>query len=228
MLKFSCNNTTGFIKKLSTQRKVSQTSSFLSNSAKLDIPNLRNLERGSMCGPTLQGRPLKDFQLLKKMGIENIVDFREDAPQQYAEFCQKNGFYYFKFPLDSIENIKNNQFYQQTGFQKYSAKPLLISMLKKFFDTMKKGHTYIGCQYGIDRTNKGLALNYFMNHNIKPPRLLHWEDETQKTVVNRNVRIVEKVFHHMTSDQKETLGLPQVFRDILSRKMPGFIIENRT
>ena len=99
-------------------------------------------------------------------------------------------------------------------------------MLKRFFDIMKRGYAYIGCQYGIDRTNKGLALNYFLGSDMKAPRMLHWEDETQKMVVNRNVRIVEKIFHHLTPEQKEMLELPSKFRDILLKKMPDFIIAN--
>ena len=49
----------------------------------------------------------------------------------------------------------------------------------------------------------------------------------EKAVVNRNVRIVEKIFHHLTPEQKTLLGLPFVFRDILSRKMARFILENQ-
>ena len=193
----------------------------------LRIPNLRFLDRGCISGPTLQDRPLKDILLLKKFGIQSIVDFREDAPKKYATLCMRNGFDYYKFPLDSIEDINNGAFYRKTGSQTFSAKPLLIIMMKRFFDIMRKGHAYIGCQYGIDRTNKGLAMNYFLSQNRIPPRLLHWEDETQKTVVNRNVRIVGKIFHHMTPEQREMLGLPSGFRDILSKKMSNFIIENR-
>ena len=228
MPRFSFNIETGVIRKLpEIITNISNTHVSMSEIKKLNITNLRLLGRDCLCGPTLQGRPVKDFLMLRNMGIRSIVDFREDAPKKYASYCRSKGFSYFKFPLDSIENVNNTQFYSKTGRQSYSTKPLLIIMLRKFFDTMRKGHAYIGCQYGIDRTNKGLTLNYFLSSDKTAPRLLHWEDETQKAVVNRNVRIVEKIFHHMTPAQKETLGLPSSFRDILSRKMGNFIIENK-
>ena len=199
----------------------------ISEIKRLEIPNLRFLEKCCMSGPTLQDRPIRDILLLKKMGIRTIVDFREGAPKEYADFCKNNGLSYFNFPLDSIENINNDIFYRRIEPQTYVAKPQLVDMLKKFFDTMKRGHAYVGCQYGIDRTNKGLAIDYFLGSNKRAPRMLHWEDETQKAVVNRNVRIVEKIFHHLTPEQKTLLGLPFVFRDILSRKMARFILENQ-
>ena len=193
----------------------------------LGIPNLRCLERGCLSGPTLQDRPAKDFISLKRIGIRNIVDFREDASKEYECLCRQNNFSYFKFPLDSIERTSNSDFYQRISYDRFIAKLSMVNMLRKFFNIMRQGHAYIGCQYGIDRTNKGLALNYFLGSDMKAPRMLHWEDETQKMVVNRNVRIVEKVFHHLTPEQRHILRLPSSFKDILSRKMRSFLIENR-
>lgn len=194
------------------------------------IPNLRYLGNFSFSGPTLQGRPKADFDIFKDFGVSRIVDFRADAPDKFGETCRENGFSYFKFPLDTIEKLSDSDYYcrQSKDNNSFEVSAALITMLKKFMDIMKNGHVYAGCQYGIDRTNKGLTINYFLNREQAAPRLLHWEDETQKTVVNRNVRIVNKIFRHMTPEQKRELGLPESFKDILSKKMPDFIKENRS
>ena len=193
----------------------------------LNIPNIRELGNSTFCGPpALSGRP-NAAGLLRELGVRDIIDFREDAPKSYELLCRRNGFGYFRFPLDSVENVNNTYYYTKSSDNSYRVSNVLMNLLHKYLRLMRRGHVYAGCQYGIDRTKKGLAINYFLGNAQKPPLLLHWNDETQKAVVNRNVRTVNKIFRHLTPEQKKLLGLPESFKDLLSEKMGNFIYRNR-
>ncbi|MBQ7450321.1 tyrosine-protein phosphatase, partial [bacterium] len=135
----------------------------------LRIPNLRVLRNFSLSGPTLEQRSVQDLNMLKKMGINGIIDFREDAPVSYRSLCRQNGFDYFRFPLDNVENPNDSQYYESIGDCAKKATESFIEYLKRFLKLMKEGHVYAGCQYGIDRTNKGLSINYFFGKGQFPP-----------------------------------------------------------
>ena len=188
---------------------------------KLEIPQIRIISKNVVSGPTLQDRSVDEMLKLREMGISKIIDFRADASEKYAEFCKKNGFKYFKFPLN---DTGNELFYiQETGF----LSPKFIKSLKKFFKAINQGGVYMGCQFGIDRTNKALVMNYLLNNKKQtPPIILTWPYETKKAVINRNVRSVSRLFHHMTSSQKKQLGLPEKFREILKEKVGRLIAVN--
>ncbi len=193
----------------------------------LNIPNIREFSNSTFCGPPALSVGTKAANLLRELGVRDIIDFREDAPKAYELLCKRNGFGYFRFPLDSVENVRNTDYYIKSSADSYRVSNLLMNLLQKYLRMMRRGHVYAGCQYGIDRTNKALTINYFLGNAQKPPRLLHWDDETQKAVVNRNVRIVNKIFRHLTPEQKTALGLPESFKDLLSEKMGNFILKNR-
>lgn len=192
----------------------------------LNISNLRELGNCTYSGPPIFSNGPETVSVFRKLGVQDVIDFREDAPKTYAQLCRQNGFNYFNFPLDSVEDVRNADYYIKSSVDSYSVSPKLMTLLQRFLSIMKRGHVYAGCQYGIDRTNKGLSINYFLGSAKHPPRLLHWEDETSKTVVNRNVRMVNKIFKHLTPEQKQMLGLPESFKDLLSKKMGNFIYEN--
>ena len=201
------------------------------NLKRMDIPNIRIMKNGIITGPTFQDRPVEELRVLRSMGIRRIIDLRADAPDVYAKTCKKCGFKYYRFPFDFVDNVKDKDFYvSQKGKNKVQASEKLMKLLRKFFKIMRQGDVYAGCQYGIDRTNKALTVNYFLNAkmvNGEVPMLLHWPEETQKAVVNRNVKIVRKIFNHLSDRQKKKLQLPETFSDILKEKMTLFMNANK-
>ena len=74
----------------------------------------------------------------------------------------------------------------------------------------------------------GLLLNYFFNPKYEdiPPRIIHWADESQKNILNRNIKSIKKIFKAMTPEQKKELGLPEKYEDALKSKISRLIDHN--
>ena len=190
----------------------------------LKIPNLRILESNSISGSTFEKRTLEDLINLKKSGIRAIIDFRSEAGFLFRQRCNELGLEYLNIPIEHSYNI--------FAANKKKNLPITVSdkfveQLKKFFELANKGNNYIGCNFGIDRTNIGLVYNYLLNMSAKqPPKLLSWGDFSHQNVINRTVKLVMKTIKHMTPKQRETLNLPSNYEEILKQRIYDLRFQN--
>lgn len=194
----------------------------------MDLPNLRIVGTTSLCGPTLEDKPLQYLKMQKDLGIKTIVDLRAGAGKLFPAKCKVLGYRYYRFPLDDAQTLANGKYFVRKKNEKIAISQAFMDLIKNFFRVMNKGHVYAGCQYGIDRTNIGLSMNFLLNKNNNlPPILLTWPDETKKAVVNRNIKLVKKIFKAMTPEQRHELGLNDSYKDGLLAKVKTLLAKNR-
>ena len=194
----------------------------------LNIRNLRLLNTKTVSGGTFERRPIEDLKSLKDAGIETIIDFRTEGSGEMAKKCSSTGLRYLNIPLDDVRERSNARYFIRRKGKATIIKPEFITSLKQYFELMKTTNCYVGCHYGIDRTNIGLLLNYFFNTKYEsiPPRIIHWPGETQKNILNRNIKSIKKIFKAMTPEQKKELGLPDKYEDALKDKITRLVEHN--
>ena len=180
----------------------------------LGISRLRVLENGNLSGATFATRDPAQLAKLKDAGIKRIVDFRNEASIDFERLCKDLDIEYLRFPLDNTRNIPGRA---RLGIDVTDD---FVKNLKKYIDMVNKGQTYQGCQFGIDRTNLGLTLNYLLNPKAtKAPRLLSWDNYTVGNIVNRTTKSVKKIIKKLTPDQRKMLGLPDDFEKMLTERI---------
>lgn len=190
----------------------------------LKIPNLRMLEANSISGSTFEKRTAADLLQLKDAGIKSIVDFRSEAASSFGKQCSELGFEYFNIPLEHSYNLFAGH---KKGNLPEPVSDKFVEQLKKFFEISNKGNAYMGCNYGIDRTNIGLTYNYLLNMSAtKPPVLQSWGDFSHTNVINRTVKLVKKTIKHLTPQQKQMLGLPENYDEILKQRIHDIRLQN--
>ena len=83
-----------------------------------------------------------------------------------------------------------------------------------------KGNVYMGCNYGIDRTNLALTFNYLLNSKTKtPPKILSWDEYKPKNILNRTIKFTKKRIKKFTEIQKRILKLPKDLHDFIYPKI---------
>ncbi len=194
----------------------------------LNIRNLRILNEQMVSGGTFERRPLQDLYLLKQAGIETVIDFRTETSGTMAKKCKSTGLKYLNIPLDDVRERSNPRYFIRTKGKTTVVKPEFIKSLKEYFELMNTTNCYVGCHYGIDRTNMGLLLNYFFNskYDSIPPKIIFWPGEGYKNVLNRNLKSIKKIFKSLTPEQKKELGLPEKYEDALKEKIQRLIKQN--
>lgn len=186
----------------------------------LSLPQARRISDTVFSGPTLEGN-LQYLLKLKQAGIDTVVDFRGDATNLLSDECQKVGLKYFKFSLDHIFKSGKNE-----------CTPQFVSGLKQFFDIMNRGRAYIGCQFGIHRTNAALAYNFFLNPQSKnAPNILPWhEGVSMKSTINMLVKMIRKSVKNMTEDQRQAINIfgsgKEIFNNVFKEKIGRLISQN--
>ena len=174
----------------------------------LGISKLRRLDMKTYSGETLEGKP-EILQKLKSFGIETIVDFRSEGGKNYQNECEKAGLEYFQFPLRHTQNFTKDVNIDNNFVQK----------LKKLFETFNRGNAYLGCKWGIDRTNLGLMLNYLLNPvEHLAPEIIAWGGENEKSIVNKSKKVTENILKQLNKEQKETLGLDASSSEVLRQR----------
>lgn len=177
------------------------------------IKNLRRVSPTIVAGPTLENLP-DILPEIRKAGVSAIVDFRDVTTNPFWQYeCRQFNINYFKIGLDNTinslpQNISND----------------FILKLKKFLSIMNNGHAYIGCQYGIDRTNAALILNYFLNpqkDKFDAPIILSGTFETKSKkpdivhkAINRTVTRIWKMIKKMSPEQRAEFNLKGDIADI--------------
>lgn len=202
-------------------QNITRTEDVFEGVAAIGVKNLRRITPTCVSGETFAKKSVADLRKLKNAGIDTIVDFRSEATEEFARICEQNGIKYHLFPLDHTsgglpEHLKgkgvSNKFVQQ---------------LKEFIDLTNKGNVYMGCQYGIDRTNLGAVLNYLINPKINiPPKILTWGDFRPKSIINKTVKVARKLVKKMTPEQRQLLGLGEDYNELFTRRINELLLHN--
>ena len=193
----------------------------------LNIPNYRMVNSTSISGGTFSNRSILDLSELKSCGIETIIDFRGEAQQSFADSCKRLGLNYFNFNLNNVINMTNPEYFIPKKNERTMISDKFVSKLKDFFDLVNRGNAYIGCQFGVDRTNVGLVLNYLMNPKTETaPTILTWPYEKKKMIANKNIKVVKKIIKRLTPEQKQYLGIPEDYSSILQERIYRLLDKN--
>jgi len=193
----------------------------------LNIPNYRMVNSTSISGGTFSNRSILDLSELKSCGIETIIDFRGEAQQSFADSCKRLGLNYFNFNLNNVINMTNPEYFIPKKNERTMISDKFVSKLKVFFDLVNRGNAYIGCQFGVDRTNIGLVLNYLMNPKTETaPTILTWPYEKKKMIANKNIKVVKKIIKRLTPEQKQYLGIPEDYSSILQERIYRLLDKN--
>ena len=104
-----------------------------------------------------------------------------------------------------------------------------VQKLRKFFDICDKGNTYLACQWGIDRTNVGIILNYLLNPTEHlTPEIFAWAGDSAKSIINKNKKNTENILKQLTQEQKEILKLEPDYLETLRTRTRKLINKNKT
>ena len=195
----------------------------------LNILNLRILGLNTVSGSTFETRVPADFEALRRIGVHSIVDFRADASEKIGNKCVAAGIQYKNFPLDNVLTLQNPNYFYLDKVGKLRVTDKFVKELKNYFEIMDSENSYVGCQYGIDRTNVGLVLNFLLNPKVKhgAPEILTWPGERRKSVINRNTKVIKKILKALTDEQKQFLGLSLENNDYTNRQILKLLQKNK-
>ena len=163
----------------------------------LGISKLRRLDTKTYSGETLENRP-EILNKLRSYGIKTVVDFRSEAGNNYKKECENAGLEYFQFPLSHTKSFS----------QDVEINDEFVCKLKKLFEVFNRGDAYLGCKWGIDRTNLGLMLNYLLNPTEHiAPEIIAWGGDSEKTIVNKSKKVADNILKKLTPEHKKTLEM---------------------
>lgn len=201
----------------------------------MNLKNLRFINENFVSGATLEKRSDSDLAKIKDIGIRKIIDLRAAPPKQYGSRCEKIGIEYYNIPFDDVYNLKNPDYFVHEKNQQTQITDKFVQILKHMFEIINSGDVFIGCEFGIDRTNIALVLNYLLNKEPKmmdtsdnAPLLLRWPDEHKKQVFNRNVKATKKIFRMLTEMQKKELNLGSRYEEVLKERIAKLYLRNKT
>lgn len=186
----------------------------------------RQVDDTVFAGETFAGKSADDFILLKENGINNVIDFRAKTSQEYKQMCEAAGIKYINCPLDHILGGKSSTLF--VGKNHDLVDQNFIDTLETIITQINKGHTYIGCQYGIDRTNFALVLNYLFNPKAQKtiPKLLPSDIGSRKQLLDKNLDKAKKIFKKLTPEQRQQLNLPDNYEEVFTKRISDIKAEN--
>ena len=181
------------------------------------ISDLRDITPTIAAGPTLETKP-KVLAILKDNGVTSIVDFRGGSQPLIENACSQTGLNYYNFDFNHTISSGRKTIAQPLNF---------IEQLKQFFRIMNKGHAYIGCQYGVHRTNAALVYNHILNNpngdRFVTPDIARLDgDRDINNTINFLSRKVWKTIKAMTPSEKSFFNLTgskeEIFFNIIKKK----------
>lgn len=195
----------------------------------LKIKNYRCLSSNTISGETFSYRQLSDLKRLHNAGIDNIIDFRAEAQNDFGKICRKEGLKYLAFPLDTLWCKDKSPYFCTRKDGKKIATKNLVDKLAAFIAIIKNGNTYMGCHYGIDRTNIGAILNFLFSNsdNIVTPQILNWPEQSKKSVINKDFKIIKRILKSLTKEQKQRLNIPDNFCEQTLIKFKLILLRNK-
>jgi len=186
----------------------------------------RQVDDTVLAGETFAGKSADDFILLKQGGINNIIDFRGSIDPEYLKMCEAAGIKYTHCPLDHIMGGKKSTLF--VGKNHDLVDQGFVDTLDTIIKKVNQGNTYIGCQYGIDRTNFALVLNYLFNPKQQKiiPKLLPSDIGSRQQLLLKNLDKAKKIFKKLTPEQRKQLNLPDNYEEIFEKRLADIKREN--
>ena len=186
----------------------------------------RQVNKNVIAGETFANKSIEDLKLLKDKGIKTIIDFREHD-EAYKIMCESIGLKYESCPLIHISDLSKQTLF--SGPYNQTVSNDFVKNLRKLLDLGKEGNVYMGCNYGIDRTNFGIILEYLFNSSStsKIPRILPSDMGSSRTLLNRNLDLIRKIVKRLNIEQKACLGIDDNFDNLLKSKIRDIVIANK-
>jgi len=193
----------------------------------LNVSALRKLSQHKFSGETLETRSVENLKKLKEYGIETVIDLRAQNAPEYEKKCNAAGIKFMKFPLDFIFAPGRSDIF--VGKNREHVNDKFIENLKKFLATTENGKLYMGCQYGLDRTNFAIILDFLFNYkgSTEVPKILSSDIGPARTLLNKDVDLIRKIIKKMDHSQKETLNLPENFDEVIKIKIKELTSKNK-
>ena len=183
----------------------------------MGIARLRVLDTRTYSGETLEEAPEK-LARLKSLGINTVVDFREEGGQVYKKMCEENGLEFLHFPLKHSGKFETKE----------GVSDEFVGKMKKFFEIYNDGNAYFSCKWGLDRTNIALIMNFLLNPvPHMTPEILAWGGENVKSVINKDKKIIENLYKSLTPAKKEMLEISDCWRDIIKKRTKRILDKNQ-
>ena len=192
-----------------------------------EISAIRKINENTLSGSTLEMQPEETFCKLKKMGLDTIVDLRLGENKNYFKKCSEACIKYFKFPLDFIFSPGKSDIF--VGKNRSSVNDSFVDNLSEFLKLVRNGNLYMGCQYGRDRTNFAIILNYLFNFNSKDttPEILSSDIGKSRTLLNKDLDLIRKIIKKLSNQQKKRLNLPNNYNEILIKRIKALVLNVR-
>jgi len=184
----------------------------------------------------------KALKTLKEAGVKGVISFNEfsfhpmevrQADLDAYQFPVGNGFWWnnpaFKSKEDIIEenekihycnSKKSKDEIIQEKLQTWEFKKRqFIDKFTRYIQEMQKPNRYIGCAWGVDRTNDMLALNYLFNPQVKDshPYYLRCAEDRVPKIIN--------FYNNLTSADKEKMGWNEEFDKNFIKRLKCFLPE---
>lgn len=175
----------------------------------------------------------KTLLKLKEAGVDGIISFNEEF--NFQKEAEEMGLKTLHFPVDinfwrnsafdskedaikmakfiyayNAENNKTQNLSLNEAIEKKLNfweidKRVFIDEFTNFICEMQKPNRYIGCGFGVDRTNEMLTLNHLFNPNAKNTRSYFLVD--QDICVPKIINL----YNNLTSDDKQKMGWDKEF-----------------
>ena len=186
----------------------------------------RQISENIVAGETFANKSIEDLKLLKDSGVKTVIDFRE-YDEDYKTMCEQIGLQYKSCPLIHIAGLSKQTLFSGKNNQNVSED--FVKNLKLLLDLTKQGSVYMGCNYGIDRTNFGITLVYMFSDSsdIYVPTILPSDMGSAKTLLNRNLDLIRKIVKRLNPQQREYLGLSDNIDESLNLKIKKITSKNQ-
>ena len=187
---------------------------------------VRFVDNNVTAGETLANKNNSIFRFISNLGINTVVDLRE-FDITYQKKCQRNGIKYISVPFTHVLKERKDSIFDYQNNAKVHDN--FVKQITILIENLKKGNVYLGCQYGVDRTNFALVLEYIINYNSthNAPKIFPTNYTTRNALLNKNINLVKKIIKRLSKEQREILSLPNDFEEkILPRRIGAIVKEN--
>lgn len=207
---------------ISSKSKANSLSDYFKNSGFVT----RQVAPNIFAGETLATKPQSVFERLSNSGIKTIIDLRslEDDTILYKGKCRENGIKYVSIPLTKVLDDKKDGIFD---YKNGTIRDDFVDDLTKLLKHTRKGKLYLGCQYGVDRTNFALCCDYIFNFNEKhnPPLIYPSNYAKRNAIKNKNLDLIRKIIKKLSLKQRRKLHLPDDFEQTILKQRIKDIVE---
>lgn len=185
---------------------------------------VRFVDKNVTAGETLANRDNSFFKFISNLGINIVVDLRE-FDRTYQKKCQNNGIKYISVPFTHVLKERKDSIFNYSDNGKVHDN--FVKQISTLVKNIQKGNVYLGCQYGVDRTNFALVLEYIFNYNSahKAPKIFPSNYTTRNALLNKNINLVKKIVKRLSGEQRKILNLPEDFEETILPKRIGAIVK---